>query len=275
MCKSPENSKKFDKKSPARSKPNYMAEASRVDSTNYFKGFDFLSRIGESGFEFAERLSNLKERIEQFEEQRGFVLKVLPDLIHDIRSPLVSMVGFSEAFGNNSSEMDLTKEFSESVGEDGKIALKRLEGLEELIQSFLESRNHNLKDCSISKMVGWIIDVFDIKFQRKSLVLVKEFDEELLEKKFPLDSRNVKIILFEIFHNIIKCARNKDTMIVEGKKSGDNVILTFKLSPPRKPDEKETIKKLLPGCRVGKIKTRILSDPGYQLILSLDETEYS
>lgn len=271
MHELPEGAKKFNKKRRARSKSNYLAETSRIDQSSYFTGFDFLLKTGVSGSEFAEKLSDLKERIEQFEEQRSFVLKVLPELIHDIRSPLVSMVGFGEVFGNKAGDTDLAKEFSGCVREDGKLAIKRLEGLEELIQSFLKAENHTLKDCSISEMVEWVIAVFGMKIRRKCLEVIREFDEELLEKKFSLDSRSTKILLFEIFHNIIKFARNRDKLVIKGKKTGNDIILTVKLSSPRKTDEKESIKKLLPGFMVNKVKTRILSDPGYQVIISPDE----
>jgi len=271
MQENMKNAEKFNNKGSNGKKTVYLAESSKVDTTRYFSGLDFLLREKDIESEYANKMSKLKERIEQFEEQRSFVLNVLPELIHDIRSPLISIVGFGEVFGNNTIDMDIMNEFSKCVREDGKLAVKRLEGLEELIRSFLKAPNHNLKDCRISEMIEWILAVFDMKIKRRSLDIVREFDEELMEKKFSLESRNTKILLFEVFYNIIKCARNRDTLIIEGRKEGNDLILTFKLSPPRKTDEKDTIRKLLPGFMVRKVKTRILTDPGYQLIISIDQ----
>jgi len=232
MKKLSSGAKSSDDNSETNGVSGYLAEQSQVENIGKFPivphHYSVLSDAGKDEIKFA----TLWNRVEKIEKQRDFILEILPELFHDVRSPFISIIGFSEILRQGRQSVSQIKEFSMDILEEGKSAMKRIDGLEELFSNYLNISHRKVERCNIPEIIDWILAVFDMKISRKKLRINMDFDKQLISENYLMDSIGLKFIFFELLHLIICEAGNKYKIALEGKKDKNHILIAINMDPP-------------------------------------------
>ena len=238
----------------------FLREASRIDSSSTGKIDPVLSILKN---QIKNEHQKMKNKIEQYERQREFLNKLMPELFHDIRSPFISIIGFAEIFKIKNQSSQQVEEYSGEILDESKSALKRVDGLEDFFTAFLNADRKTIENVNFSIIISWITSVLDRKIDRKKLKVVKKFDKNVRSETFPLYADSIRILLFELLCRLVIDAGNKETLLIEGLKQEDKVVITMKISPAENVDKKGNAVEFIPAFFVDGTATQRIPGPGF------------
>lgn len=158
--------------------------------------------------------------------QCAFIKSLLPELFHDLRSPLSSVMSFFYII-DNIKETDDFKSFTQEALDEERKTLKRIDALEELFSSLFCSHWENHPSKVFSEIIQWLFVVFDSKIKRNRVSVKTTGIIELPSDKIILNAGALRIILLELFYKILSKPASYSKILIENSFKNGLVFLTF------------------------------------------------
>lgn len=169
----------------------------------------------------------IKKQNKKIKENEKLQNEFIANISHDLRTPLNSIIGFSEVlsaklFG------DLTPKQAEYV-DDIKLSGIRLLGMinEVLDISKIESNTVklNLSEVDVNMLISEVCNILKPLADKKGVNIIKKLDDEIV-----LNGDFIKLqqVIFNIVGNAIKFSPEKSKVIISAQIKENNVIIKIK-----------------------------------------------
>ncbi len=179
----------------------------RGDTESKVKGFDigaddYLAKP----FDFKELLARVRSLIARkeqrdrlAEEKKSEALdKMMEQLVHEIRNPLVSIGGFAKRVHKNLPKGDKNKLYLETIVHDAA----RLERMLEKLVEFKRTDITYLEPVNLNKVIKEVLQDFESEIKSKKVDVHTDLMEEL--PLLSADRQQIKIALANLFKNAIE-----------------------------------------------------------------------
>jgi signal transduction histidine kinase len=165
-----------------------------------------------------------KERLESALKTKS---EFLASMSHELKTPLISIMGFSQILTNkNSGELsDRQKHFIESIRKSGEFLLSLINNILDLSKIEAGKIELNIEKISLRSTIEETLTLFYEKALKHKIVIIKEFEPgpDLIEA----DKQRVKQILINLLSNAVNFSKEEGgTITVTVKKAGDHVQIS-------------------------------------------------
>ncbi|MFP6870088.1 MAG: ATP-binding protein, partial [Nitrospinota bacterium] len=175
-----------------------------LNSSNALKSFEYFDMIKEQNTSLevavAERTRQLEIAKEQAERANNAKTEFLSNMSHELRSPLNSIIGFSDVLLLNSKDSGV-QDLVPKIKEAGEYLTRLIEDLLDIDRIEARKINLELKEVSLNKIVESAVEL-------RFVQLPKEFSIELaLDPKcgtMMLDSTRISQVLLNLLDNAVK-----------------------------------------------------------------------
>lgn len=168
---------------------------------------------------------NVKKQNSKIKENEKLQNQFIANVSHDLRTPLNSIIGFSEALGGKIFG-DLNDKQSEYV-EDIKASGIKLLGMINEILDIAKIESHtlklNLSTFNISDAIIEACNIITPLAAKKNLTIKKEIEEPI---EIIADYMKIEQILLNILSNAIKYAKSE--IIIATNLKGENLVISIK-----------------------------------------------
>ena len=171
-----------------------------------------------------ETVKKQNKKIKENEKQQN---EFIANISHDLRTPLNSIIGFSELLSNK-----IVGELNEKQNgyvEDIKIAgLKLLEMINEVLDiAKIESHTVklNISDIYADVLIDEVCNIIKPISDKKHISISKNIVGEIL---FKGDFIKLQQVLFNILGNAVKFSPGNSEIKISAKRNQDNVVITIK-----------------------------------------------
>lgn len=171
-----------------------------------------------------ESVKKQNKKIKENEKQQN---EFIANISHDLRTPLNSIIGFSELLSNK-----IVGELNEKQNgyvEDIKIAgLKLLEMINEVLDiAKIESHTVklNISDIYADVLIDEVCNIIKPISDKKHISISKNIVGEIL---FKGDFIKLQQVLFNILGNAVKFSPGNSEIKISAKRNQDNVVITIK-----------------------------------------------
>lgn len=171
-----------------------------------------------------ESVKKQNKKIKENEKQQN---EFIANISHDLRTPLNSIIGFSELLSNK-----IVGELNEKQNgyvEDIKIAgLKLLEMINEVLDiAKIESHTVklNISDIYADVLIDEVCNIIKPISDKKHISISKNIVGEIL---FKGDFIKLQQVLFNILGNAVKFSPENSEIKISAKRNQDNVVITIK-----------------------------------------------
>ena len=175
---------------------------------NYNKKFTYKSNIFEINSisnNFSLMNDEIQKKIQQLREQNNSKQRFIDNLTHEIRTPLTSIIGYSDLMMNKKvQDMDLIYKSFSNINREGKRILELTSNLVSLIT--LDKKSLKLNNYNLKEILNEVKNALKIKIIQYDVELLIEGDDiEVFSDK------NLLIILISNFiDNAIKATIDRD-----------------------------------------------------------------
>lgn len=191
--------------------------------------------VSERTRELAESELKLKNTLDGLEEevkQRTLELdnlnrtkdKIFSIISHDLRSPFMSILGFSEILEDELDEMDKTEIRStvEKILISSRNTVSLVDGLLEWSRLQIGGIIPEHKDVNVAKVVHVVLELFHPQITKKNIILSSHIEEDI---HVFTDENIVKSVVSNLLSNAIKFTNPEGKISVSANKSGEEIIL--------------------------------------------------
>lgn len=186
-----------------------------------------LQTMEQGLFESHNKIQTVKKQNEKIKADEKLQNQFLANISHDLRTPLNSIIGFSDALSNNCFGK-LNNKQSEYVNDIKIAGLKLLEMINEVLDiTKIESHTVklNLSDTDISVLIDEICNTLNPLFEKKELNIIKKTNTNITIKA---DYIKLQQILINIIGNAIKYSPPKGTITIKTNQNKQNLIISIK-----------------------------------------------
>lgn len=180
--------------------------------------------------EHGEDLNSIAQGINTAVEERMKSERLKTELItnvsHDIKTPLTSIINYSDLIMNESSDNAKINEYAEVLGRQSKRLKKLLDDLLEASKATTGNLDVNLQPCEVGVMLTQTIGEYEHRFEEKGLKLVTKQPETPV--KIRADSRHMWRIFDNLMNNICKYAMENSRVYMTVECQNDQVNIVFR-----------------------------------------------
>ena len=192
---------------------------SRIDTSHMF--FDFKT-IGES---VNKMQTGLELAVSERMKSEHFKTELISNVSHDIKTPLTSIISYSELLKNQPEGEAANREYLEAL-ERQSVKLKKL--LEDLIEASKATTGNlsvDIKSCNVNMILHQVIGEYEEKLSEKNLDLKIKLPEEDIE--ILTDPGHLQRVLDNILTNIYKYAQPGTRAYVNLRAGEENATVEF------------------------------------------------
>ena len=182
-----------------------------------------MRKMGEDVNSMAETISNAVE--DRLKSER-LKTELITNVSHDIKTPLTSIINFSDLIKNEKTENEKITEYAEHLHKQSSRLKKLIEDLMEASKASTGNLEVNLEPCDVKVLLGQCLGEFEPRLQEKKLELVVRQGEE--ELAIMADNRMLWRVFENLMNNICKYAQSDTRVYLSAQKVEGNAEITFK-----------------------------------------------
>lgn len=180
------------------------------------------------GFLFALhklRTTRIKQDLEKKRLEKELRLKAdfTAMLVHDLRSPLTAIIGYSDMLNEMPEQMDVKK--------TGQVINRSSEKMLSLINDMLELSKFEAGKMSLERkkhdIIGSVIDIVEIitpLFKKKHIDLVCNFEASAKENKLNIDVEKIGQVITNFLSNAAKFTPRRGKVVIKAFKTDDDFV---------------------------------------------------
>lgn len=178
-------------------------ESSKISAGNFdykvSKNYQIFDRIIDN---FNNIGNNLDKAVEEATKSQRMKTELITNVSHDLKTPLTSIINYSDLLNKDSSNSQKAKEYSKIIY-DKSLRLKTLiEDLFEVSKASSENIQLNLEKIDFKALILQAMGEWEDKFKEKNIEFVSTLPENPLI--LDLDGQKISRVLDNIFSNIYK-----------------------------------------------------------------------
>jgi len=205
-----DNRKKFDMECRLRNASGEYRWISNLGTPNYNSNNEFIGYIGHC-FDITDHKQSEQELInakEKAEESDRLKSAFLANMSHEVRTPLNSIIGFSELLADSDFDEDQKNEFIQKIISNGNNLLTIISDIMDI--SKLESGEIRIykKQINVHKFITSIKNEFLIQVEEKNLELKLFIEDNNSEIVLTADDDRLRQIFYNLLSNAIKFTEN-------------------------------------------------------------------
>ncbi len=206
--------------------------------------FRFFLAAFVSGFLFflhKLRTTRIKQDLEKKRLEKELRLKAdfTAMLVHDLRSPLTAIIGYSDMLNEMPEQMDVKK--------TGQVIHRSSEKMLSLINDMLELSKFEagkmaleIKEVDISATVIEIVEIMTPLFKKKEINLVCDFDPATGKSKLAIDLEKIGQVITNFLSNAAKFTPQQGTVFIKIlKMTGGRIEVSVSDNGPGIPQDKQ------------------------------------
>ena len=177
-----------------------------------------------------EDLNNISEGINRAVDEKMRSERMKTELItnvsHDIKTPLTSIINYAGLIGNENTEPEKTKEYSQ-VLVNQSVKLKRL--IEDLVEASKASTGNlevNLVQLDACTFIGQVDGEYDEKIEAAGLELITSAPEDPVPVM--ADGRRMWRVFDNLMNNICKYSQKGTRVYISLEEKDGQAVITFK-----------------------------------------------
>ena len=185
-----------------------------------------IHRLQEKLHKLHVKLNIKEKKLEVIKDSKEAVEKFTSQTIHDLKTPLTSIMGFSEVLRDNISAEELSKDEKHEILE---VILRNTNTLEELVTEILDvskakTVNVEKEKVSYKELFNSLMNEFDYSVKMEQLTFSTEFEDSFIETN--------ELLLKSVFRNLISNSikyshdnQEKHVSIKQTSKDGIHTIM--------------------------------------------------
>ncbi len=174
--------------------------------------------------EVEEALLIEKERLESVIEAKS---EFLAGISHELKTPLISIIGFSQILtSKNSGELtDKQRHFIESIRKSAEFLLSLINNILDMSKIEAGKIKLNIEEIPLKSTIEETLTLFYEKAKKHKIVIMKHFEPGL--DFIYADKHRMKQILINLLSNAVKFSKEGGgTITITVKKAGDNIQIS-------------------------------------------------
>ena len=152
--------------------------------------------------------------------------ELITNVSHDIKTPLTSIINFSDMIRNEKTENEKITEYAEHLHKQSSRLKKLIEDLMEASKASTGNLEVHLEPCEVKVLLGQCLGEFEPRLQEKKLELVVRQCEEQL--RILADHRMLWRVFENLMNNICKYAQADTRVYLSARQVDGQAEITFK-----------------------------------------------
>ncbi len=184
--------------------------------------------LADSELKLKHTLDGLEEEVKQrtleLDNLNRTKDKIFSIISHDLRSPFMSILGFSEILEDELDEMDKSeiRATVEKILVSSRNTVSLVDGLLEWSRLQIGGLIPEHKDVNMGKIIHDVLELFHPQLSKKSITLRTNIEDDI---HIFTDENIVKSVVSNLLSNAIKFTNPEGIVSVSAKKSGEEIIL--------------------------------------------------
>ncbi|MEQ3345891.1 sensor histidine kinase [Peptoniphilus senegalensis] len=201
-------------------------ESSEIVKGNYKKNIENNGGLYEGIVDnFNNIASNLDLAIEDSVKFERLKTELITNVSHDLKTPLTSIINYSELLSKDGNTADEVKEYSKIINEKSNKLKVLIEDLFEVSKATSNNIELNKQELDFNSLVQQSIGEWEDKIAEKNLEIISNLPEDKV--MLNIDGQKFSRVLDNLFSNISKYALENSRVYVDLLKE-DGVKLTIK-----------------------------------------------
>ena len=152
--------------------------------------------------------------------------ELITNVSHDIKTPLTSIINFSDMIQKEKTENEKITEYAEHLHRQSSRLKKLIEDLMEASKASTGNLEVHLEPCDVKVLLGQCLGEFEPRLQEKNLELIVRQDEQQLHVM--ADNRMLWRVFENLMNNICKYAQADTRVYLSAKPVDGQAEITFK-----------------------------------------------
>ena len=170
---------------------------------------------------------NLRERNQALKEADKLKMQFLSNVSYELRSPLTSIMGFSESLvKNHSVGLDVTqKEYMSAINESSSTLMRLINDILDIASVEAGYTSLDIVKFDIHNLISSLLPLLQESIKNKNLKFkfLCDFDIGLIFG----DPLRIKQVIFQLANNAIENSKNRGQIILEVKKISENIHISI------------------------------------------------
>ena len=191
-------------------------------------GFRDVTKIIKKVQQELEEKNKMQSALDKEKHENEIKSAFLFSISHDIRTPMNSIMGFTELAKRHVNEdTEMALDYLNKVGESNRHMLALIDDLLEMSRINYGKVEIKSEPCKLSNELEVVLDMFKLKIEEKNLSLEKNFD--LPDKEVFADTLSFRRIISNLLDNAVKFTPSggKVTISARQKKVSDSGYARF------------------------------------------------
>ncbi|MBR3507252.1 MAG: HAMP domain-containing histidine kinase [Lachnospiraceae bacterium] len=182
-----------------------------------------LQKLGEDVNSMGDSVSLA---VEQRLKSERLKTELITNVSHDIKTPLTSIINFSDLIVNEETENEKIKDYASHLHQQSSRLKKLIEDLMEASKASTGNLEVHLAPCDARVLLGQCLGEYEERLREKGLELVVKQSEEPL--RIMADSRMLWRVFDNLVNNICKYAQKDTRVYLSAERSGELARIYFK-----------------------------------------------
>lgn len=180
--------------------------------------------------EHGENLNQISQGIARAVEERTRSERMKTELItnvsHDIKTPLTSIINYADLVGNEPTENEKIKEYSEVLLRQSKRLKKLLDDLLEASKATTGTLECHFAPCEVGVLLTQAVGEYEHRFTEKNLELIMDRPEE--DVTVVADGKHMWRVFDNLLNNICKYSQENSRVYLSLQKSEHTAEIIFR-----------------------------------------------
>jgi signal transduction histidine kinase len=204
---------------------NLTKSVNKIISGNLSERVDVKGKdeIGILAMQFNTMATEIERQIYELDEQAARKQKFIDNLIHEIRTPLTSIIGYSDFLISQKYDLEVLFKSLKNINTEGKRLLESADKLMDLILL----KNHdaiNKKNEYIKELLHEVVADMKGKLEANEIIISIEAGDIII----PIDRDLIKGVIINLIDNGIKASEKGGKIVIGSYSNNENAFIFVK-----------------------------------------------
>ncbi len=180
--------------------------------------------------EHGENLNRISEGVNKAVKERmkseHFKTELITNVSHDIKTPLTSIINYSDLLCKEETDNDKIKEYSDVLYRQSTRLKKLIEDLVEASKASTGSIEVSLEKCEVGVLLEQALGEFEQRLYEKNMDVITKLPEKPV--KIMADGKHLWRVFDNLLNNICKYGQSGTRVYLTVEEVQDHAVITFK-----------------------------------------------